>query len=160
MTLRIQKAIGWTMLVMSSLGFMGILNKPPPSPGGAALVLGLMLMGGVGLVWPRKAEPATGSTTLAAEQGVLRTARALNGRVTAAEVAAETGLSLQAVNGELARLERDGACTSLVGESGILVYLFAEFENPEAKKDVFAGDEERRLREHSAAVAASQKQNS
>lgn len=36
-----------------------------------------------------------------------------------------------------------------------MVFLFAEFEDPSAKQDVFAGDEERRLREHSAALAAS-----
>ena len=141
MYMQFQKLLGWTMVVVSALGFVGVVNKPPPSPYGASVVLGLIALGGVSLLWKnRRTVVAAREVDLVVEKAVLKAARALAGRVTAAEVAADSGLSLHAVGEELARLERSGTCTSLVGESGILIYLFAEFENPASKRDVFAGE--------------------
>ncbi len=150
------KVLGYTMMGVSALGFVGVFTKPPSSPFGAAFILALIAAGGVGLVWPRKV--AGGSAVVAdvaLEHAVLKTARSLKGRVTVAEVAADTGLPMARVDAELRRMERSNVCASLVGESGILVYLFAEFEDVDAKKDIFAGDAEQRA----AAAQASRRQS-
>ncbi len=150
------KVLGYSMLGFSALGFAGVVNKPPSSPYGAAFVLALIAAGGVGLVWPRKVAGAPAEVADGAlEHAVLKTARSLKGRVTVAEVAADTGLPMARVEAELRRMERSNVCGSLVGESGILVYLFAEFEDVDAKKDIFAGDAEQRA----AAAQASRKQS-
>lgn len=155
------KLLGWTMLVTSGLGFVGVVSKPPDSPFGTAFILALIAGGGVGLVWRRGGEvaalpaPVAVANGLTLESAVLKTARALKGRVTVAEVAAESGLPMAQVEAELQRMEVHNVCTSLVGESGIIVYLFTEFEDAQAKQDIFAGDEERRA----AALQAGRKQS-
>lgn len=155
MAATVYRVLGWVMVCTASLGVVGVLDKPPRNPGGVAVILCLLAAGGVRLLWTNRRSVTEAPAMLPTEQAVLKTARKLNGRVTAAEVAAESSLPLHSVQEELDRLEKAGACTSLVGETGIMVFLFAEFEDPSAKQDVFAGDEERRLREHSAALAAS-----
>ena len=66
---------------------------------------------------------------------VLRTAKAQKGRVTPAEVAAATALPYQDAKSELERLAAGGACQVVVGEGGLVVYRFPEFEGDEAKRE-------------------------
>src|SRR5688572_7035407 len=114
------KILGVGMIGVAALGLAGVVNKPPSSPGGAALILLLIGVGGGTLLWSaftrRPTKSATG-TELSIEQAVLITARALQGRVTAAEVAADRRMPLADAQVELERLERLGACSSLIAES-------------------------------------------
>jgi hypothetical protein len=71
-----------------------------------------------------------GSTT------AIRAAQKHAGRITAAEVAADTHLTFDEAKAELERLAKAGACEVVVGDAGILVYRFPEFENSANKKDV------------------------
>jgi len=150
------KILGVGMVTVASLGFAGIFNKPPDNPGGAAIILALIALGGGTLLWSAfKAAPAkTQQNVLAVEQAVLRTAHALVGRVTAAEVATHHGFSVVEVQAELHRLETLGVCSSLVAESGMVVYLFNEFEDPRAKREIFYGEESQDQR---AAARAAQR---
>jgi len=147
----LRKLMGAGMLVISALGFIGVVTNPPPEPGGAAFVLALITIGGVAVLWPRKKALPTPST-VDAEQVVLEAARANRGRVTAIEVATDGRLSHAEAESVLERLDRAGACRSLIAESGIMVYYFPEFENASAKSDVFFGEEEEALRRRAAQV--------
>ena len=64
---------------------------------------------------------------------VLQVARSAGGRVTAAEVAADTVLSYEMAAAELERLAGVGACRMVVSEAGVVVYHFPEFEDAAAK---------------------------
>ncbi len=66
---------------------------------------------------------------------VLRAARAQKGRITPAEVAAATALPYTEAKEELERLTQSGACTVVVGEGGLVVYRFPEFEGDDAKRE-------------------------
>lgn len=144
----LMRLLGYTMMTFAGFGFLGLFNKPPASPVGAGIILGMLALGGLGLAWPRRVAPATPvlASGVTVEQAVLQAARTLHGRMTVAEVAAESGLSMADVDTALTRMETDNVCTSLVGESGIVVYLFSEFEDPDAKRQIFAGDEDLRRR--------------
>jgi hypothetical protein len=67
---------------------------------------------------------------------VIRAAQKHAGRITAAEVVADTTLTFEEAKAELERLSKAGACEIVVGDAGILVYRFPEFENAANKKDV------------------------
>jgi hypothetical protein len=67
---------------------------------------------------------------------VIRAAQKHAGRITAAEVAADTTLTFEEAKAELDRLSKAGACEIVVGDAGILVYRFPEFENAANKKDI------------------------
>lgn len=64
---------------------------------------------------------------------ILRIAKEHKGRITTAEVLAETSLDLEEVKKALDELAYAGACQLIVGEKGTQVYYFAEFESEEAK---------------------------
>jgi len=59
------------------------------------------------------------------------------GRITAAEAALDLRLPYEEVQGELENLASQGACQVTVGERGIIVYYFPEFEDDDHKKGVF-----------------------
>jgi hypothetical protein len=65
---------------------------------------------------------------------VLRLAREHKGRLTVAEVLAETTLSLPEAQKTLDELAYAGACQLIVGERGMQIYYFAEFENTASKE--------------------------
>ena len=67
---------------------------------------------------------------------IIRAAQKRGGRITAAEVVTDTSLSFEEAKIELERLGKAGACEVVVGDAGILVYRFPEFENPANKTDV------------------------
>lgn len=67
---------------------------------------------------------------------VLNVARQHRGRITPAEVGAHAGLPLNRVRDILERLVNEGFCQQLVGESGLVVYYFPEFESERSKRDV------------------------
>jgi hypothetical protein len=70
---------------------------------------------------------------------ILRIARQHKGRITVAEVLAETTLELEEVKRLLDELAYAGTCQLTVSERGTQVYFFAEFENA-ASKNVDALD--------------------
>jgi hypothetical protein len=72
---------------------------------------------------------------LPVEALVLRAARAQAGRITPAAVAAATALPYADAKAELDRLVQAGACTVVVGEGGLVVYRFVEFEDASAKRE-------------------------
>ncbi len=67
---------------------------------------------------------------------VIRAAQKQAGSITAAEVAADSPLSFEEAKLELDGLAKAGACEVIVGDAGILVYRFPEFESDASKKDV------------------------
>ncbi len=64
---------------------------------------------------------------------ILRIARQHKGRITAAEVLAETTLDLEEVKRLLDELAYAGTCQLTVSERGTQVYFFAEFEDATSK---------------------------
>jgi hypothetical protein len=62
-----------------------------------------------------------------------RLARKLGGRLTIAEAVAETGGEHAVVHATLDELASSGTCQLLVGEQGLLVYEFPEFQDAQAK---------------------------
>ncbi|MCC6809685.1 MAG: hypothetical protein IT381_19815 [Deltaproteobacteria bacterium] len=64
---------------------------------------------------------------------ILRIAKEHKGRITAAEVLAETTLDLEEVKRTLDELAYAGACQLIVSEKGTQVYYFAEFEDATTK---------------------------
>ncbi|MBC8164067.1 MAG: hypothetical protein H7Z42_22895 [Roseiflexaceae bacterium] len=86
--------------------------------GGLALTFGA---GGIGLLLAaRRARANARQEEIEAE--VLRVALAKNGRVTAAEVAMSSHLSLPEAQAYLERMARSGHILTEVGEQGVLVY--------------------------------------
>jgi hypothetical protein len=67
---------------------------------------------------------------------IIRAAQKRGGRITAAEVAADTTLTFEQAKVELERLSKAGGCEVVVGDAGLLVYRFPEFESSDNKKDV------------------------
>jgi hypothetical protein len=102
------------------------------SPLGLVLVAGAVayaiFAGGRG---KKKAAPALDG--LPAVNQILRIAREHKGRITAAEVLAQTSLELEDVKKTLDELAYAGTCQLLIGEKGTQVYYFAEFESAAAK---------------------------
>lgn len=82
----------------------------------------------------RKAVPETATTSgLPIVNQILRLAKQHKGRITAAEVLAETSLELEDVKKALDELAYAGTCQLIVGEKGTQVYYFAEFEDATSK---------------------------
>lgn len=71
---------------------------------------------------------------LPAVNQILRIAREHQGRITAAEVLAETQLELEEVKTTLDELTYAGTCQLVVGEKGTQVYYFPEFEDAATKR--------------------------
>lgn len=69
---------------------------------------------------------------------VLRVARKHHGRITPVEVAADTALSIEEAKEELDKMVKTRACQLIVGEGGLLVYYFPEFESDRHKQDIFS----------------------
>ncbi|ACF13522.1 hypothetical protein Ctha_1058 [Chloroherpeton thalassium ATCC 35110] len=67
---------------------------------------------------------------------LLHAAMAYKGRITAAEAAAGLYIPYEEAQQELEELASQGACQVTVGERGILVYYFPEFEDDDHKKGV------------------------
>jgi hypothetical protein len=146
---RRRRPLGWTMLIVGLLAMVGgiheLLDGPGPGTWGG-LALTLILVGaGATLLWrarrdaraglPDPADEATFDPA-AVELRVLEIARSSGGRLTAAEASLEVRLPFEVVRARLERLADRGACGRLVTEDGVVVYRFAEFENPAAKRDL------------------------
>jgi hypothetical protein len=69
---------------------------------------------------------------------VIQVAQKHRGRVTASEIAAASTLTFDEAKAELDRLAKAGACEVIVGDAGIMVFRFPEFESPTFKKDEFS----------------------
>jgi len=65
---------------------------------------------------------------------ILRIVREHKGRVTAAEVLAETNLGIEEVRKTLDELTYAGACQLVVSDKGMQVYYFPEFEDETSKE--------------------------
>ena len=79
--------------------------------------------------------PSVAAQEMPITNQILRVARQLQGRVTAVEVAAETDIPLDQIKAELERLAVKHNCQMTVGEAGLVVYYFPEFENAHSKLD-------------------------
>lgn len=146
-----KKVIGWILLGIGVLIVGGTLDDLLKGQVGELFsnltVAGLFGVGGAALVRSAKnddkrrlAAHASGVAMLPAgqlpvEALVLRAARASGGRITPAEVAAATALPYTEAKAELDRLAEAGACQVVVGEGGLVVYRFPEFEDGDAKRE-------------------------
>lgn len=81
-------------------------------------------------------EPTKTAGELPAVNMILRVAKANKGRITAAEVLADTTLTLETVTNTLDELTLAGTCQLVVGQKGTQVYYFPEFENDAAKDEL------------------------
>jgi hypothetical protein len=111
---------------------------------GGALICVLLLVSGASLLLSsRKAAQPVSTTTEAIEQRALLAAKKLGGRITANELATEAAIPLAAAEAELEDLHKRGACNLLIGESGVMVFHFPEFESAQAKQDIEVDDRAR-----------------
>ncbi len=78
--------------------------------------------------------PQPASEGLPTVNRILRIAREHKGRITAAEVLAETALSLEVVRQTLDELTYAGTCQLIVGDRGMQIYYFPEFEDAASKQ--------------------------
>ena len=86
---------------------------------------------------PSKADPAAlEATQVDAERVILQVARAHSGRVTAAEVAADTALSYRDAAANLKQMVADGLCVEKVMEEGTSFFYFPEFASAQHKRDM------------------------
>jgi hypothetical protein len=98
---------------------------------GIAMVI---ICAGAGAMLVRAARRAPAGAVPRASE-IIRVAQKHGGRITAAEVAADTTIPFDEAKGELDRLAKAGACEVVVGDAGILVYRFPEFESAANKQD-------------------------
>jgi len=146
---RHRRTLGWTLLVVGLLAMLGGFQELRQSPGpgtwgGLALTL-LLAVAGAALLWAARRDALAGlpdpadEETLdpaAVELRLLEIVRSSGGRLTAAEASLEARLPFETVLARLERLADRGACGRLVTEDGVVVYRFAEFEHPAAKRDL------------------------
>jgi|AP45_3_1055517.scaffolds.fasta_scaffold53183_2 hypothetical protein len=71
---------------------------------------------------------------------ILRAAKSHQGRLTAAEIAAATNLHYKVAAKHLEEMAEDGLCEACVGQTGTTFYYFAEFANPNGKRDILEDD--------------------
>jgi len=67
---------------------------------------------------------------------IIKVAHSYKGRVTPTEVAFKLDIPFKLAKEELENLADQGACRVSVGEAGMIVYYFPEFEDENSKKDV------------------------
>jgi hypothetical protein len=88
---------------------------------------------------------------LPAVNQIMRLAKEHKGRLTVAEVLAESSLELDEVRRTLDELAYAGTCQLIVGEKGTQVYYFAEFEDAATKgRDVLDTSEPSAAQKHAA----------
>ncbi|MCC6808612.1 MAG: hypothetical protein IT381_14405 [Deltaproteobacteria bacterium] len=125
-----------TLLGGSTFASMGALYGNPSKAAVGVVFSGLMIVGGALLMWNGR------QRTITAEQPgddllILESARRRRGRVSAFDVASDTGLNIELVEPALDRLVQKGLCEILSTNAGQRMYRFADFETdvaPEVKK--------------------------
>ena len=140
--------IGWTLLMFGLIGFAveidDLVSGPSTNTAIGFLMAAAFCAGGTALIRSVRRRNTRRLAAVAAQAPqrmtssnlILRVARDRKGRITPAEVAAETTISIRQAKVELDKLVEDGFCQELVGESGVIVYRFPEFESTDAKRDV------------------------
>ncbi len=142
----------WTLVsavaVLAGLGFFAaalvFLPSDPIAVSILEVIVGSSLLAG-GLDQIRKIVKATPNaadtaaleaTQVDAERVILQVARAHAGRVTAAEVAADSALSYRDAAANLKQMVSDGLCVEKVMEEGTSFFYFPEFASAERKRDM------------------------
>jgi hypothetical protein len=137
-----RRVSGWFLLIFGLLGFGveidELLSGTADKPVFGFILATICVLGGGALIrgagratpsaGPAQAGAAARPTALSprdVEQVVLSCAKRHGGRVTIAEVAADTELSFTESKKVLEELAREGACTVDVTEQGAFIYEFA-----------------------------------
>lgn len=135
----VASVLGWAGSVLSALSFFTCLIADPNDIGSLFVLLLLLGIGCLTVYQSRKgkekinailkplAPPDIGNQ-------ILSVAHEHKGKVTAAETALVCRIPYEMAEKELERLTSQGACQVRVGEKGIIVYYFPEFEDDDYKK--------------------------
>lgn len=141
------KALGIVMIVFATLGFLGLVlgqgkqkaSKKDDGAVGGTIVLVAMFGGGVVLVRKSRRMKEIADQQVralagpSAEQHTLLAARKHRGRLTAVQVAADTGLTVDQAREDLERLAKNNACLMDIEEDGRIVFRFPEFATSDDK---------------------------
>lgn len=148
----VKKTFGIILLVIGFIcvaGYIDDANNGRNKDRAMSVVMaGLFLLGGAALL--RSARSDAAQTEASAKSAkhraaladggelsdgtrILRAAHQLGGRVTIAEIAADTALEVLDVKRELDAMARENICQLQVGEEGVIVYDFPEFVSDKAK---------------------------
>jgi hypothetical protein len=133
-----QLVLGWVFVAFAVIFIAVVIddaNQHKAENPGVSLALAAIFGGGGALIIRAarrsgKPDAASRATT------VIRAAQKRGGRITAAEVVADTSIAFEDAKLELDKLHKAGACEVVVGDAGILVYRFPEFEDAANKNDV------------------------
>ena len=133
----VAQIVGWLLVSFALIGFAkecddARSHKQRNVGVGIAMIA---IFGGAGALLIRTARKAGRGEGVPRATEIIRAAQKRGGRITAAEVAADTTIPFDEAKGELDRLAKAGACEVVVGEAGILVYRFPEFESAANKTD-------------------------
>ena len=126
-------AFGWLTAAFGAFASLMVLTNLSTQSASDATIrfLASAALGAAGVVIARRARRGTSKIDAQlAEQEILRVARAHDGRITAAEVAAESAVPLAQAGEMLEALSGKGACRMSVAEAGILVFEFPELQSP------------------------------
>jgi hypothetical protein len=127
---------GWLTAAFGGYACLMVLTHLSEQPSDAAGVrfVASAALAAVGVVIARRAR-APRINPREAEQHILGVAQAHDGRITAAEVAAETPVPLAQAAEMLEALNRRSLCRMSIAEAGILVFEFPEFQKDAPKPD-------------------------
>ncbi len=143
----IKKIVGWCLIAFGLIGIGSEVDDyrqgKSKDPGIAVVMILLCLGGGTALLRSSRQDPLevraltprpVDQTPL--ETAIIRLAKRSNGRITAAEVAAELGVAFDEARSSLERLSKHEACQTDVSETGVVVFRFPEFEDAHAKDNL------------------------
>jgi len=134
-----KRLAAWSAMIVVlgvvALATRGAIFRSPPMLAAIAAVVGLIVYQQA-RPKPKTFLTPTTAGELPAVNLIHRVAKAHKGRITAAEVLAETTLQLDLVTHTLDELTLAGSCQLVVGQKGTQVYYFPEFEDDGAKDEL------------------------